>query len=188
MVFAQPGKAQDFHIMEAQVEGQDTIPVATLNAVEIKGNMGEKGKEKRALYAELIRDVKVTLPYARFFAQKMKRIDSTLKTFDNKSKRKSFLEKEEKKLKTELEADLKDLTYDQGRVLIKLISRETDKTTYQLIKRYKSGFKATMWQTGARVFSMDLKETYDKDKEEALEKILKALEKRDVKLKKVSLE
>lgn len=183
----QPVKAQDFKLMEASVEGNDTIPMATLKAVEISGNMGEKGKTKRALYAELIRDVKVTLPYARFFAKKMHKLDSTLKTFEDKSKRKAYLEKEEEKLKADLKSELKDLTYDQGRVLIKLISRETDKTTYDLIKRYKSGLKATMWQTAARVFSMNLKSSYDKQEEEALERILKALDRRDVELKKVSV-
>jgi hypothetical protein len=184
-IVLQPLKAQDFHLMEASVEGNDTIPMATLKPVEISGNMGEKGKEKRALYAELIRDVKVTLPYARFFAEKMRKLDSTLKTFDDKSKRKAYLEKQEQKLKEDLKSELKDLTYDQGRVLIKLISRETDKTTYDLIKRYKSGLKATMWQTAARVFSMNLKTSYNKQEEEALERILKALERRDVKLEKV---
>ena len=184
---ALPVKGQDFQLMEAYIDGNDTMPMATLKAVEISGNMGEEGKSTRAFYAELIRDVKVTLPYARFFAEKMKRIDSTLKTFDKKRKRKAYLEKEEAKLKSELKSQLKDLTYDQGRVLIKLISRETDKSTYELIKRYKSGLKATMWQTAARVFSMNLKATYDKQEEEAIERILKALAKRDVKLKQVSV-
>lgn len=181
-------ESQTDSILEARVVGTDTIPMVSLQAVEIKGQMGEKGKVTRARFTEMIYDVKQALPYARFFAKKMERLDSTLKTIDSKSERKAYLDREEQKLKDELKSQLKDLTYDQGRILIKLISRETDKTTYELIKDYKSGFKATMWQTAAKVFSMDLKQRYDKHEEEALERILKALDKRDVNLKKVKIQ
>lgn len=183
----QPLLGQELKLYRAYIEGNDTIPMVSLDAVEITGRMGEKGKQRRARFTEMIHDVREALPYARFFARKMKRLDSTLQTMDDESKRKAFLQKEEQRLKSELKTQLKDLTYDQGRILIKLISRETDRTTYELIKRYKSGLKATMWQTAARVFSMDLKKSYNKKDEEALERILLAIDKRDVPLKKVKI-
>lgn len=166
------GKAQNYY--KAEVIGNDTVPVIDLQMVRIMDKIGEKGQKKRDKYKELVYDVREALPYANLFASKMKEIDSTLKTFDDQEKREQYLEREEKKLKDDLEAELKDLTYDQGRILIKLINRKTGKTSYELIKRYKSGFSAFTWQSFARVFSMDLKQGYDKDEEEALEKILKA--------------
>lgn len=178
-------KAQEPELLELYTDGKDTMPMVSLKAVEINEQMGEQGKATRARFTEMIHDVREALPYARFFARKMRRLDSTLNTIESREARNAFLKKEEKKLKGELKSELKDLDYDQGRILIKLISRETDRTTYELIKRYKSGLKATMWQTAAKVFSMDLKETYDKQEEEALERILKAIDKRNVKLKKV---
>lgn len=181
-------KAQEPELLELYTDGKDTMPMVSLKAVEINEQMGEQGKATRARFTEMIHDVREALPYARFFARKMRRLDSTLNTIESREARNAFLKKEEKKLKGELKSELKDLDYDQGRILIKLISRETDRTTYELIKRYKSGLKATMWQTAAKVFSMDLKETYDKQEEEALERILKAIDERDVKLEKVDLD
>lgn len=178
-------KAQEPELLELYTDGKDTMPMVSLKAVEINEQMGEQGKATRARFTEMIHDVREALPYARFFARKMRRLDSTLSTIESREARNAFLKKEEKKLKGELKSELKDLDYDQGRILIKLISRETDRTTYELIKRYKSGLKATMWQTAAKVFSMDLKESYDKQEEEALERILKAIDERNVKLKKV---
>lgn len=178
-------KAQEPELLELYTDGKDTMPMVSLKAVEINEQMGEQGKATRARFTEMIHDVREALPYARFFARKMRRLDSTLNTIESREARNAFLKKEEKKLKGELKSELKDLDYDQGRILIKLISRETDRTTYELIKRYKSGLKATMWQTAAKVFSMDLKESYDKQEEEALERILKAIDERNVKLKKV---
>ena len=178
-------KAQEPELLELYTDGKDTMPMVSLKAVEINEQMGEQGKATRARFTEMIHDVREALPYARFFARKMRRLDSTLNTIESREARNAFLKKEEKKLKGELKSELKDLDYDQGRILIKLISRETDRTTYELIKRYKSGLKATMWQTAAKVFSMDLKESYDRQEEEALERILKAIDKRNVKLKKV---
>ena len=178
-------KAQEPELLELYTDGKDTMPMVSLKAVEINEQMGEQGKATRARFTEMIHDVREALPYARFFARKMRRLDSTLNTIESREARNAFLKKEEKKLKGELKSELKDLDYDQGRILIKLISRETDRTTYELIKRYKSGLKATMWQTAAKVFSMDLKESYDRQEEEALERILKAIDKRNVTLKKV---
>lgn len=162
--------------VEARVIDNDTIPYFKLPVVRIMDKIGEKGEARRQKYHELIYDVKAVYPYARFFAQKMRELDSTLKTIADDDERKAFLEQEEKKLRQDLTEELKDLTYDQGHILIKLINRETGKTSFELIKRYKNGFNAMMWQSAAAVFGMNLKDEYDKDKEKAIEKILDALE------------
>lgn len=188
LAFSINAQSQEPELLELYTDGKDTMPMVSLKAVEINEQMGEQGKATRARFTEMIHDVREALPYARFFARKMRRLDSTLSTIDDRKERNAFLKKEEKKLKGELKSELKDLDYDQGRILIKLISRETDRTTYELIKRYKSGLKATMWQTAAKVFSMDLKRTYNKQEEETLERILEAIDRRDVKLQEVELD
>lgn len=165
--------------VEAKVVDNDTIPYFTLPIVSIMDEIGKTGKVRRDRYHELIYDVKEVYPFAKFFASKMHELDSALKAIDGSSEKKAFLKKEEKKLKAKLKTKLKDLTYDQGHILIKLINRETGKTSYDLIKRYKSGLKAMFWQSAASVFGMNLKEEYDKDKEEAIERILDALEKHE---------
>lgn len=161
--------------VEARVDNGDTILIVNKPEVRVYAKMGEPGKKRREAYRELVHDVKEALPYAKLFASKMREIESNLEKYDSKSARKSYLKKTERQLKKDLKSELKDLTYDQGRILIKLINRETGKTSYDLIKKYKSGFNALMWQSFATVFGMNLRNQYDPQEEEAIEKILHAL-------------
>jgi len=159
----------------ARIENGDTILIVNKPEVRVHAKMGEAGKKRREAYRELVYDVKEALPYAKLFASKMQEIERNLENLETKSAKKSYLKKTEGKLKQQLKSDLKDLTYDQGRILIKLINRETGKTSYDLIKKYKSGFNAVMWQSFAAVFGMNLRNQYNPREEEAIEKILHAL-------------
>ena len=68
--------------------------------------------------------------------------------------------------------EVENLTISQGEILIKLINRETDVTTYGLVKDLKGGFNAFLLQSAARIFGHNLKETYDKDEQRDIEQIL----------------
>ena len=78
----------------------------------------------------------------------------------------------EKKLFDEFDAPLRKLTFSQGKMLIKLIDRETGHTSYSVLKEFKGGVSAFFWQNIARVFGHNLKSQYDKNEEQMLEKLV----------------
>ena len=94
----------------------------------------------------------------------------------NDHDRKVLMKNAEAQLKTEFEKDIRDMTYSQGKILVKLIDRETGKTSYQIIKDFRGSIQALFWQTLARIFDGNLKLEYDpfgddKDIEEIVLKI-----------------
>jgi hypothetical protein len=83
----------------------------------------------------------------------------------------------EKELKAQFEDQLKDLTMNQGRILLKLIDRETGNTSYQLVKDFRGGFQAFMWQGVARLFGNNMKAEYDPEGEDIIiERAIKLVE------------
>lgn len=167
--------AQKEIVASADIINGDTIPVINLKPIYVFDEMGETGKERYREYLRLVRNVKKVMPYAQAFSHKMEEINAKLETMDSKRERKRYLKETEKQLKAQFEKRLKNLTWSQGELLLKLIDRETGKSSYDLIKMYKSGFSATFWNTFAGVFGMSLKQEYSKEEEEALEKVIHAL-------------
>jgi hypothetical protein len=108
-----------------------------------------------------VRDVKKAYPYAKLISNKVNEINAYLNTITNSK----ILEKEkdrlEKELRSQYEKDIRNLTRSQGKILIKLIHRETQKTSYNLIKDYRGGFLTSVYQGIAKVFGLDLKDSYD---------------------------
>lgn len=111
--------------------------------------------------AKLRRDVSKAYPYALRAASIINQIEENTKNIKKKRYKRRYLKKKEKILRKEFEKNLRNLTKTQGRYMIRLINRETDNTVYNLIKKYKSGASAVLWQVVAKRFESDLKSTYD---------------------------
>lgn len=154
---------------------EDTVLVNELDEVVITAEASRKARRNIRRYSKLKRNIRVTMPYARMCAQEMERISQELDQIENKKEREAHKEAELKRLRAEFEDDLKDLTFSQGHLLIKLIDRETGKTSYNLIKDFRNGFSAIMWQGFAKVFGMNLKEQYDPEKHQDIERALREL-------------
>lgn len=153
----QPGV---IYVPQKIIDG-DTLPHVYLNEIQVvKPWVFENNREWRR-YSRLVVNIKKTLPYARLANQKINQIAVSLDTIKGEKKRKSFIKESEKELFREFEQPLKKLTYSQGRLLIKLIDRETGNTSYELIKELKGGFSAFMWQSVARIFGSNLKDEYN---------------------------
>ena len=91
--------------------------------------------------------------------------------------KKAYLRVCEKDLKHEFEDELKDLSINQGRVLMKLIDRETGKTTFEIVKQMRGGFEACMWQAVARIFGNNMKDDYEANTEDIMiERAIKIVE------------
>lgn len=145
----------------AEVVNGDTIPVVDLNPVEVETNFIFKTQKQYVLWTRIKRDVKITYPYAILAAAKLKEYDKVLQKMPDEKMKKIFLKTCEKDLRKEFEATLKDLTVEQGRVLMKLIDRESGKTAYDIVKEMRGTFQAVMWQALASLFGNTMKHEYD---------------------------
>jgi hypothetical protein len=148
----------------------DTIPYIILPAVTCVTARKFKNKRDAARWTRLLYNVKKVYPYSILAAARLKEYDRILATIKGENEKKKYMKNVEKNLQDEFAEDLKNLTITQGRILIKLINRQTGKTTYDIIKEMRGSFSAFMWQSLASLFNSTLKEDYDaKGEDKAIE-------------------
>jgi hypothetical protein len=108
----------------------------------------------------------------------MNEVNAKLKGVTDKKTRRAIIRSREKELKKEFTDQLVKLSVYQGKVLMKLINRQTGNNCYEIIDEYKGFFSAAFWQTIAFVFGSNLKQPYDPSGDDAdMEKIVKDVEK-----------
>lgn len=146
---------------EAIVYEGDTIPYRILEYVYVYGRMTENQRKKAREYDRLRNAVYVTYPYARRAGMVMNDINAHLGTSSSQDQRHKYIMSREKELKKEFSDPLSNLSVYQGKVLMKLINRETGNNCYEIIREYKGGITARMYQTVAFFFNSDLKQTYN---------------------------
>lgn len=151
------------NFVPSKIVDGDTLAHIKLHEVTIVPPPKFKSARHYKRYSKLVVSVKKTLPYARAANYRLNMIALTLDTIKGEKARKEYLKKAEKELFEEFEAPLRKLTFSQGRMLIKLIDRETGDTSYDLIKDLKGGLSAFMWQSVARIFGANLKSEYDNE-------------------------
>lgn len=164
----------------AVVENNDTVPVFFLDEVGISTNMVFKTRRQYEQWTRVKYNVKKVYPYAILASAKLKQYDLILSKIEDEKMRKAYLRVCEKDLKHEFENELKSLSVSQGRVLMKLINRETGKTTYAIVKELRGSFQAAMWQALAQLFGNNMKSTYDAAAEDIMiEKAVALVERGD---------
>jgi hypothetical protein len=159
---------EEVYLLESRIIDGDTIPHIVLREVKVVPDWEFRSKRERKTYNRMVRNIKIALPYARLAAHKLEVINSELAHIEGEHKRKKFLKEAEKELFGQFEKPLRKLTFSQGRMLIKLIDRETGDTSYDLIKDYKGGFSAFFWQSVARLFGSNLKDEYEGDRKDKM--------------------
>lgn len=109
-------------------------------------------------------------PYAKMASERLVVLNDRLYKIKRKRAKKRYTKRVERYLEGEFKDELKRLTRSEGRILVKLIHRETGQTTHGLIKKLRSGWRAFVYQTTAKLFDIDLKTTYNPtdDEEDAL--------------------
>lgn len=158
-------------------EHGDTIPEGWLEPVEVRAIMPEKVRQAWAEWTRLRNAVYVTYPYAKAAGKIMNEINAKLANVSDKKQRKAIIKSREKDLKKEFGDKLTNLSVYQGKVLMKLIYRETGNNCYEIISEYKGTFTAAMWQTVAIIFGSNLRQNYDPaDKDKAMESIVRDVE------------
>lgn len=152
----------------AEVINGDTVPVIDLQDIYVYTEYVFKNKKHYEQWTRVKYNVKKVYPYAILAAAKLKEYDVILAKMPNEKMKKAYLRVCEKDLKHEFEDELKDLSINQGRVLMKLIDRETGKTTFEIVKQMRGGFEACMWQAVARIFGNNMKDDYDANVEDIM--------------------
>ena len=155
-----------------------TIPSGNLPPVWVYTKMSSSWKKYWAEWTRLRNAVYVTYPYAKAASRIMNEINIQLVHVSDKKERKTIIKSREKELKKEFTDKLTQLSIYQGKVLMKLINRETGNNCFEIIQEYKGFMNAAFWQTLALVFGSNLKVGYDPTgKDIDLEKIVRDVEK-----------
>ena len=145
----------------AMVRNDEWLPGGNLEWIWVQAPMPAHVKKKRAEWTRLRNAVYVTYPYAKRAGAIMNEINVQLQTVSSESKRKTIIKSREKDLKKEFTKPMTDLSVYQGKVLMKLINRQTGNNCYEIIKEYKGGLTARCWQTVAFFFGSNLKQPYN---------------------------
>ena len=171
-LYAQYG-LNDTLIHSAVVYNGDTIESKTLDYVYLHARENAATANARAKWNRLRNAVYVTYPYARRAGAILNDMNQKMANMNEKSARKAYIKTREKELKKEFTDPLTNLSIYQGRVLMKLINRETGNNCYEIIKEYKGGLVARFYQTVAFFFDTSLKQPYDAKGDDAeVEKIV----------------
>ncbi|MCX7728509.1 MAG: DUF4294 domain-containing protein [Bacteroidia bacterium] len=166
--------------VRAIVINTDTFPVIDLPEVQVWAYWGRVSASPKTFeeWTRVKYNVKKVYPYAILASALLKEMDNKLSQITTERERKLFIKQCEKELRNKFEEDLKNLSITQGRILMKLIYRETGKTTYQIVKEMRGGFEASMWQAIAFIFGNSMKVKYDPENEDYMvEKAVQLVEK-----------
>ncbi len=151
----------------------DTVPMSYLPNVEVYTRLNDRWKKYWADWTRLRNAVYVTYPYAKAASRIMNDINARLVNVTDRAKRRQIIHAREKELKKEFTDKLTQLSIYQGKVLMKLIYRETGNNCYEIIDDYKGFINAAFWQTIAVLFGSNLKQKYDpKGNDAEMEKIV----------------
>lgn len=163
--------------IQAIIYQGDTIPMSILSNIYVQSILTSSQREALARYNRLRNAVYVTYPYARKAGIILNDINAHLVNIPEKKDRKKYINSRDKELKKEFTTPITNLTVYQGKILMKLINRETGNNCYEIIKEYQGGLTARVYQTVAFFFSSNLKQPYDpKTEDMAIEKIVQEVQ------------
>ncbi len=170
---------QDTIRVEAYITSEgDTIPQSWLPTVMVNAVQTRALKNYWSNWTRLRNAVYVTYPYARTASKVIQSVNAQLAGVQDEKVRKQIIKSREKELKRDFADKVTNLSVYQGKVLMKLINRETGNNCYQLIKEYKGGLNAGIWQTVAFVFGSSLKQPYSPNGEDQeIEKLVLEVQK-----------
>jgi hypothetical protein len=155
-------------VVPACIYEGDTIPALSIPNVIIFKKVHFATERQRKQYYKLVYNVKKTLPIAREVHKIVIETYEYIQTLPTEKERQKHLKRVEKDLKQRYTPVMKKLTFSQGKLLIKLINRETDSSSYELVKSFMGNFKAFFYQGFASMFGASLKKEYHPDDEDAL--------------------
>jgi hypothetical protein len=167
----------DVYVARAIVIDGDTLWVANLDEVYIFPTRKFTSRKERRRYTRLIHNIKRVYPWAKLVGETLAEVEEHIGTLETEKEQKAYIKEVEKELLGNYKEDLKKLTVTQGRILIKLVDRETGDTSYELVKEMRGNISAAFWQALARLFGSNLKSEYDaKGEDRLIEEIIVLIE------------
>ena len=159
------------------VQDGDTLIFKNIKEVVVFPDREFKNKRQYRRYTRYVQKVKKVYPLAVEARELLKEYEPRYYALEDQHDRRKLMKELEKELLDEHKEELKKWSMSDGRILLKLINRETERTPYSLIKDFRGGFSATFWQTIAKLFRNDLKDGYDPDGDDKmLEEIVTLIE------------
>ena len=138
----------------------DTIYKVILNTIKVYPAERFKNKAEEEFYWKTVRDVKRTLPYAKLINTTLQETYEYLQTFSTQKEKEEYLKQFEKAIFAQYKPEMKKLTKNQGKTLIKLVNRETNQRSYFIVKAFMGAFRAGFWQTFGRFFGVNMREGF----------------------------
>lgn len=160
-------------------EDGDTVLVLVMNQITVFPPIKFKNKKEEQFYWRTVRDVKLTLPYAKLICATLTETYEYIETFPTQKEREKHLKQMEKDVFNQYKPALKKFSKNQARLLVKLIQRETNQSSYNILKAFLGSFRATFWQGFGKLFGVNLKGEYhpEKDRKDAIiERVCVAVE------------
>ncbi|MCM1150565.1 MAG: DUF4294 domain-containing protein [Alistipes sp.] len=148
---------------EWSVERGDSTPLIHIAPVPVFRRPADLRR-----YRRLVDAVKKVYPIAKIARAKMADMEAELLRLPTKKEQKAYIKQVYHEIKEEYTPVLKRMTRTQGRVLLKLIDRETEYTAYEVLREFRGGFVAGFWQGISKIFGQDLKSEYDKEGEDRI--------------------
>lgn len=167
-VLAQDKQSRGGYLVPVCIYEGDTIPCVQLPTVYIFKPLKFKNDKERMEYYKLVRNVKKVYPIAREINRTILETYEYLQTLPNEKARQKHIKRVEKGLKEQYTPRMKKLSFAQGKLLIKLVDRQSNQTSFELVKAFMGPFKAGFYQTFAALFGASLKKGYDPNGEDKL--------------------
>jgi hypothetical protein len=166
-----------FYVLHNVYRDGETLPEIEIKEVTIVGKRKPGASFNYWKYQRLIYNIKRVYPYAVVVRMKLADVNKKLESLETEKERKDYMKEVEKEVFRDYEGDMQQMSLAQGKLLIKLIDRETTNTSYELIRDYRGKVPAAFWQGIARIFGTNLKAEYDPYGEDALiERIVTEIE------------
>ncbi len=163
----------ELYAYKATIEGKDTLILINLEPVTIVASPFPNTR----YYRRLIYNVKKVYPYAKLASIKLNEYEYLLRDADSERERRKLMKQAEKELKSEFGEELENLTFSQGKILLKLLDRETGDSSYHLVAELRGKFSAFVWQSLARLFGYNLKVKYDPEgRDWDIERVVRMIE------------
>ena len=174
VVRAQEGKG---FLLPYLIENGDTVFYSKIKEATVVGHGSVKSKRDWKQFRRMVYNLKKVYPYTQIAKNKLAEMNAHFIRLGTKKERKEYIDRVEKEMMAEFEGPLRKLSRSQGKMLIKLIDRETGQSSHALVKELKGNFTTFFWQNIGRLFGYNLKDRYDpKGEDSVLEELVQMYE------------
>jgi hypothetical protein len=164
-------------IVRCVIVNGDTIPSWRLPEVEVVGKRIFTSKREEERYRRLVHNVRRVYPYAKLAGEVYRHYDSILALETNEQRKSRLMRQAERDIKKQFEKELRNLTTTQGKILVKLLDRETSHSAFNLVKELRTAFQAYLYQGIGRLFGYNLRIKYDPEgRDREIENIVRLIE------------